>query len=121
MRTVILGRDNTFDLLLEKNGTPENASNYTRWAVYLKESKQGTSVTIDSQTAPAGTFDATQQVYWRGQLTNVLRCKLGLGSFGLVAGKTYECWVRVYNALLPNGLTWPDNEDTFRVKVVSGP
>lgn len=121
MRTIMLGRDNTFDLVLEKNGAPENASNYTRWVLYLKESKQGTVVTIDSSTAPAGTFSATQQTFWRGQMTNTLRCKLGLGAFGLVANKIYEGWLRLYGATSPNGTAWPDNDDTIRIKVVSGP
>jgi hypothetical protein len=121
MRSVYLGRDNTFDLLLLASGIPVNANAFNRQVLYLRDPKTGNVVTIDSSTAAAGTFDTTQQQFYNYVSVNVLRCKLGLGSFGLVADVVYEGWLRMYSATFTNGLVWPDHNDTFRLRVLSGP
>lgn len=121
MRTVYLGRDNKFALALEADYKVTPASDYSRFVLYMKDPSTGNVVTIDSSTAPVGTFDSTQTRYFSNKKVSVLLCQLGLGSFGLVAEVIYEAWLRVYNAQITNGLTWPDHDDTFRIKVLSGP
>lgn len=120
MRTIYLGRDNTFDLVLQADGAPVNASDYNRFVLYMRAAKTGAVVQIDSQTAPAGTFVTTIQKFYKNGNYNVLRCLLGLGSFSLVANTIYECWLRVYSASLPEGMVWPDHGDSLRIKVDSG-
>ncbi len=120
MRTVFLGRENTFDLVLAADGKPKDASDYNRFVLYMRDKKDGTTVTIDSNSAPAGTFSTSNERFFKGSNIDVLRCLLGLGSFGLVAGRTYECWLRVYNAQITQGLVWPDHGDSLRIYVDSG-
>lgn len=121
MRIVYKGRDNKFAIALEADHKVVEASDYNRFVLYLKESKTGTIVTIDSSSAPAGTFDSTQTRFFNNKKISVLMCQLGLGAFGLVTDAVYECYLRVYNAQITNGLTWPDHDDTFRLKVLEGP
>ncbi len=121
MRTVYLGRANTFALALEGNGQPRPASDYNRFVLHMKDPTTGTVIEIDSSTAPAGTFDTSISTFFKGKKVSVLTCKLGLGSFGLVADKNYETWLRVYNAQITQGLVWPDDNDTVRIKVLNGP
>lgn len=121
MRTIYLNRDNKFDLALESDYKVTPASDYNRFVLYMKDTKTGVIVTIDSNTAGAGVFDTTQTRFFNNKLASVLRLMLGLGAFGLVANSVYECYLRVYSASITHGLVWPDHDDTFRVKVLDGP
>lgn len=121
MQTIYLGRDNTFDIALEADFKVRAADGFNRQVLYMKDPVTGTVVTIDSSTAPAGTFDTTPTVYFKNTVLKVVRCKLGLGSLGLVADTVYECWLRLFSASITNGQVWPDDGSTFRLKVVSGP
>jgi hypothetical protein len=121
MRIVYKGRDNKFQIALEADHKVVAASDYNRFVLYLKDTKTAIVVTIDSNTAPVGTFDSTQMRFFNNKNVSVLTCQLGLGSFGLVTDAVYECYLRVYNAQSPNGITWPDHDDTFRLKVLEGP
>lgn len=121
MQIIFLGRDNSFELALEADQTMRNASDFNRWVLYLNDRRGNTQITIDSATAGDGVFSAASSRYYNGRKVSTLRCKLGLGSFGLQAGTIYEAYVRAYSAEAPNGIVFPDQDDTFRLKVVQGP
>lgn len=121
MRTVYLGRENVIELALEADRVMRNASDFTRYVLYLKEPQGGTTVTIDQSTAGAGVFDTSRSRYFNLKKISTLGCKLGLGGFGLVANRIYEAYLRAYNDTFTNGIVFPDQDGTFRIKVVQGP
>lgn len=120
MYTVYLGRDNSFAMGLLARGKPVSAAAFSRFVLHLT-APNGTVIVIDSNTAPAGTFDTDESGFFYGASVPILRCKLGLGSFGLVADTIYEAYLRLYDALNTNGLVWPEDNQRVRIRILSGP
>lgn len=98
---VYLGRDNTEDLVLFADGVPQSLSGVTRVALTVG------GVTVDSQTAPAGTIAWPQAVTWQGAAASAIRFKLGAQA--LAAGTHGDCRLVIYDASNPGGLVWTDS------------
>lgn len=119
MNTVYLGRDNSFPVGLLSRSSPVSAAAFTRFVLYMQDA-DGNTITVD-EAVSGYVFNRSESGFFYGESVPVLRLKLGLGSLGLVAGKTYQCYLRCYDAINTNGLVWPEDNQRLPVTVLSGP
>ena len=100
-----LNRDNVITLGLLKDKIPVNATTLTRVVLQFDPKAGGAVISIDSDSVPA-LFDFTTSQQFSGEITGVLKLKLGAMA-GVIVGK-YKMAVVVYDAVNTNGITWAE-------------
>ncbi len=95
---VILGRDNSIDLILKENGTAIGTSAVTRIDLLL------------GKTLITSTNNSTHAILWNqaGYLTGEIRIFIGQSSYEVKPGK-YMAQLIVYDALSTRGIVWDDD------------
>lgn len=95
-QTVYIGRDNTIEMALLKDGASIDCTLLTRCMVLAEDKVLNTVTTLDSQTHPEW-FDRS----------NKDKLIMKFGQAGLAAGR-YAATLIVYDAGRTNGIVWED-------------
>jgi hypothetical protein len=100
---IYLNRNNVLTFGLLEDRTPVDVRSATRVILQFRSLADDSVVSIDSNTVPA-LFDLTSTKQFSGEVTGVLKLKLG-GVAGVAVGK-YLMTIVVYDAINTGGIAW---------------